>query len=354
MKVDIFTKTYHKDFYKVKGWLKSIEKYARGFRQVCVVIDDTPEDAAIEWDKMAKESCPSINVIFPKTSNPDNCNGYIWFQIVEFEWELYTDADAIVLYGVDCIFIEPFSPNLFLDENNGKPIYWYQEIKEIRENTNDNYIHIFNQWYKWLVFYLNEKNHQSEYYNLLDLINKHKAGWVTGDNNLSYVSEIVDTYTAISERYDQTQYIDTIEIYQYMWTKESNRIVKQWLADNLNTTWRDFMIKSSSDFMVKYDGTYRIMTYDLHVAEYLLYGNILKFANADTHSFRKISTESTNEFTKKNKWWWFQLDCLELENMNEDEYITECNTLINGNCDDKILDAKKRRANRLSHINKIN
>ncbi len=113
--IDILIVTYFKDFIWAEFCLRSIKKYARGFRNVILVTDD---DGNTVPDTLA--NIMPINIIYKKQPDtfPPNLqhrNGYLWQQYLKLNWTEYTDADAILVIDSDEMLTNELSPFDFRD-----------------------------------------------------------------------------------------------------------------------------------------------------------------------------------------------------------------------------------------------
>ena len=124
--IDIFIKTYHKDFIWLEYLLKSIKKFASGFRKIVIVSDD-------DGNKLPEHFMDIINftIIYTKIPKIDRSIphgvGYIWQQCVKLSWHKYTDADAIVIFDSDEMLTVPTTPDSF--KTNGKFNWYFREWK---------------------------------------------------------------------------------------------------------------------------------------------------------------------------------------------------------------------------------
>jgi hypothetical protein len=127
MPIDIFIKTYHKDFIWLEYLLKSIKKFASGFRNVVIISDDDghilPEhfkdiiDFTVNYVKV-----PSVSI------NMDHDTGYAWQQYVKLSWYKYTDAESVVIFDSDEMLTCHTTPDSF--KTNGKYNWFYREWKD--------------------------------------------------------------------------------------------------------------------------------------------------------------------------------------------------------------------------------
>lgn len=117
--VDIFIKTYHKDFIWLEYCIKSIKKFCKGFRDLVIVSDDDGH----EVPENIKNIMP-LKIFYEKV--PTNINfmdnvGYNWQQYVKLNWIKYTDADIVFVFDSDYMLTHDITPNDFKINNK---YYW--------------------------------------------------------------------------------------------------------------------------------------------------------------------------------------------------------------------------------------
>jgi len=113
--IDILIPTYHADFKWAEYCLKSVRKFATGFRNVIIVSDNdghiVPESitnvmpATVLYKDMPKKMPPKL------AHRP----GYLWQQVLKLQWMDYTDADAILILDSDEMLAAPITPSDFRD-----------------------------------------------------------------------------------------------------------------------------------------------------------------------------------------------------------------------------------------------
>lgn len=113
--VDIFIKTWERDYPWVEWCYKSIEKFSSGFRRV-VTVDDN-----------CKEGSGKKHVVI---SEPPKTPGYLWQQVCKLHADQKTDADFILFMDSDCVFTRNVTPNDFIKD--GKPIWQYTPLDQAR------------------------------------------------------------------------------------------------------------------------------------------------------------------------------------------------------------------------------
>lgn len=110
--IDIFIKTYYKDYPWLEYLLKSIKKFASGFRDVIIVSE--PE-YPIPDSILTILPVKVFYEPFPKKSptNPIHGIGYLWQQYIKLNWIKYSDADAVLVMDSDEIFTFRTTPEDF-------------------------------------------------------------------------------------------------------------------------------------------------------------------------------------------------------------------------------------------------
>ncbi len=117
MTTDIFIKTYPHDYKWLEYCLRSIAKFATGFRQTVVVYD--LNDGNELFDQIMKtpyaESISLVGVPAPTVKHGDGMRGegYLWQQVCKLYADEYTDADEILYIDCDTVFNRPVTPETF-------------------------------------------------------------------------------------------------------------------------------------------------------------------------------------------------------------------------------------------------
>lgn len=116
MTCDIFIKSYPKDYEWLSYCLRSIQRFANGFRNVIVVTSgDPPPTGTAEIVHYIKESG----------------DGYMTQQLVKLHADYFTDADFVVFMDSDTIFTRPVTPqDLIVD---WKPITYFTPYASLEE-----------------------------------------------------------------------------------------------------------------------------------------------------------------------------------------------------------------------------
>jgi hypothetical protein len=130
--IDIFIKTYHGDFIWLEYCLKSVKKYAKGFRNIIVVSDNDENlipDSIIDILPI-KLFYTDVPKIIPK--NCVQSTGYLWQQIIKLSWVDYTDADAVFVLDSDEMLSKELNPSSLITED-GKFRWFYRNWEFSRD-----------------------------------------------------------------------------------------------------------------------------------------------------------------------------------------------------------------------------
>lgn len=114
--IDILLVTYVNDFIWANYCVRSLQKYAKGFRNVILVTDDdgntVPESiTSIMPMKVVYMKQPDV---FPPQLK--HRPGYLWQQYLKLNWTEYTDADAVLVIDSDEMITKDLTPSDFRDE----------------------------------------------------------------------------------------------------------------------------------------------------------------------------------------------------------------------------------------------
>lgn len=118
---DILIKSYPHDYERLSYCLRSLAKYATGFRNIIVVHPAGNAPAFL--------SLPAFWNI-PITLKPvvENGDGYLFQQAVKASAHEWSNADYILHIDSDCFVVEEITPELFMRE--GKPIWYMTDYKK--------------------------------------------------------------------------------------------------------------------------------------------------------------------------------------------------------------------------------
>lgn len=111
---DILIKSYPPDYERLAYCLRSIEKFASGFRQVILIVPHTGMDGGI-WP-------PGMGNAFQRILTvEERGEGYLFQQTVKASAHEYTDADYVLHLDSDTILTKPVTPETFF--RDGKPLW---------------------------------------------------------------------------------------------------------------------------------------------------------------------------------------------------------------------------------------
>jgi hypothetical protein len=172
MSTDIFIKTYYKDFIWLEYLLRSIKKFASGFRKIVIISDDDghllPEKFKEIFDyTVIYVKVPNVNKHF------DHGIGYIWQQCIKLEWYKYTDADSVIIFDSDEMLSCNTTPDSF--KTNGKYNWFYREWKDaasaiVHKESTDKFIRYNTEYESMCIsgfyFTLNASQKLNEYLNI--------------------------------------------------------------------------------------------------------------------------------------------------------------------------------------------
>jgi len=119
MTTDIFIRSYARDFPWLAYALRSIQKFATGFRDVVVVIPDTDDLPGLTVERVIK-----VKDVMP---------GYMAQQSTKLYADTFSDADAFLFMDSDCIFTEPVTPETFLTD--GRPNWLHTPFEKVGEDA---------------------------------------------------------------------------------------------------------------------------------------------------------------------------------------------------------------------------
>lgn len=122
MIVDIFCVTYGKDAHWLDYMLRSIQKFARGFRKT-IVVYPTADAEVVE----------PILIRFPfvkPVAYTLRHDGYLYQNIIKSSCDLYSDAQYFLHMDSDCVFTEEACPEDYMTD--GKCDLYYSAYAEIK------------------------------------------------------------------------------------------------------------------------------------------------------------------------------------------------------------------------------
>lgn len=119
--VDILIRTYPGDFCWLWHCLAAIERHARGFRHVHIVVPEGDAGALEHLTSEIIHECPRYQ------------DDYLGQQITKMRTDAFTDADFVMHLDSDTILIRSTSPNDFFE--NGKTVLYHEPYERIGDFT---------------------------------------------------------------------------------------------------------------------------------------------------------------------------------------------------------------------------
>jgi len=118
--IDIFYKTWHKDFALLKYSLQSLKKNVTGYNNVVILV---PEKEASLFD--LKDLPENTTVVYVKEYG----NGYLYQQVCKLQAYKYCESEFILFADSDCIFDKPVKLNEIVENN--KPTILYTDYSKV-------------------------------------------------------------------------------------------------------------------------------------------------------------------------------------------------------------------------------
>jgi hypothetical protein len=117
-KIDIFIKTYVNDFIWLEYLLKSVNKFAQGFRNVIIISDNDGNNIPESILKIMPVTVKYVDVPNKMPDKLSHLPGYLWQQIIKINWMDYTDADAVLILDSDEMLTSSIRVSDFMDDQN--------------------------------------------------------------------------------------------------------------------------------------------------------------------------------------------------------------------------------------------
>ena len=139
--IDIFIRTYTKDFDILQYCLYSIEKYVKGYKNIIITVKENEYallQNAIDITKYKIFTTPNYTSLYSNYNNID----YLGQQLDKLSADLYSDADYILYVDCDIIFHNNINLNEVCFDENNKVILF----RTLWKNVGD-----ANRWRKCLI-----------------------------------------------------------------------------------------------------------------------------------------------------------------------------------------------------------
>lgn len=113
-KIDIFIKSYHKDFKWLAYCLKSIKKFVTGYNEIIIIIPEGERELLPVMDLPDRTFIHTIQ---------ESGNGYMFQQWIKMTAHHYSSADYIAFTDSDCIFKEPVNYQDLIVDGKSEILY---------------------------------------------------------------------------------------------------------------------------------------------------------------------------------------------------------------------------------------
>lgn len=157
--VDIFYKTYKNDRQFLILSLKTVDRFAKGFRKVVIVTDAdddlSPEDVRLKNFpvELYKEQLPA---------NWGRQEKYNHQQYVKLNFKKWTDADAILSIDSDVILYDLLTPGMYFSKD-GKPVWLYGSYEDIMKGQVEGVQKALMEWRAVVANVLGKKPEDIQY-----------------------------------------------------------------------------------------------------------------------------------------------------------------------------------------------
>ena len=121
--IDIFIKSYYKDFKMLNYCLKSIEKYITGYNKIVIVIP--------KKDYQIYQSIVHTNLPIELHVVEEYGDGYLYQQFIKMTAYKYCDSQFIMYVDSDCIFDKHINIQSLV--SNGQPEILYTHYSKVEE-----------------------------------------------------------------------------------------------------------------------------------------------------------------------------------------------------------------------------
>jgi len=219
LQVDLFYKTCKKDEEWLNYSLRSVNKFARGFRQI-VIVTDKGHDYKPVGDLPVKLIALDLPPDHPQYAHGI---GYWWQMGIKMSWDHFTDADAVVSIDSDCIFYDYVSPNSW--QQDGKVIWMRRPWSEVGNGI---------VWKKGTDYFLGKETKYSHmvfpgFYITRNALKEYKSFMFSRFHQtpLSYFIDLRHPYEP--EEYESMgAYLDEINYYEYCFCHPEELGNKRW------------------------------------------------------------------------------------------------------------------------------
>lgn len=117
--IDIFIRTYRRDFPLLQYCLYSIFKYVTSFRKVVIAVREKEYSQLVD---ILKHKSYFTKLVISKEYNFDDSIDYLGQQITKLHADVLTDAEYIMFVDSDCVFYDSFDISLLMFDQESSRI----------------------------------------------------------------------------------------------------------------------------------------------------------------------------------------------------------------------------------------
>jgi len=117
------------DFIWLEWCLKSIKKYAVGFRNIIIVSDNDGKTLPASFLEIIPLKVFYVNLPEKTPTYVEHGLGYLWQQNIKLTWYEYTDADEVLVLDSDEMLTAPICPEDF--KTNSKYNWFYRDWNDM-------------------------------------------------------------------------------------------------------------------------------------------------------------------------------------------------------------------------------
>ena len=114
MKIDLFIKSYHKDFVWLKYCLASIKKFVTGYNELIIIIPQGERHLLDVYDLPDRTFIHEVD---------EHGNGYLFQQWCKMNADSWCSGDFIAFTDSDCIFLEPVDYQKLIRDGKSEILY---------------------------------------------------------------------------------------------------------------------------------------------------------------------------------------------------------------------------------------
>ncbi len=129
MTTDLLIVTFNRDFPYLKYCLRSVDKFARGFTQVRILVPHEDVNAVTEMIAAMPKTSPTPMMALGYAEKPGK--GMLWHMRQIMYADTWSTADVIAHMDADCVFDSEVDPAIHFMDPNGRIILRYEPFNSI-------------------------------------------------------------------------------------------------------------------------------------------------------------------------------------------------------------------------------